>query len=805
MELASFLYALALALFIFLSVITAKDFVRFRDQMHLYTMLLLSTLTLNLLLGLVGQQSLFNEIFGVVQWLSLLAHPFIFLLLLKQFRAVPPWIFSLAVVGLLYSYTLVLFSLPDTSLWIILPVPAYFIMIETYAISTVWYGAKRAQGVTRPRLILIAVASSLLNLIIILFALSLFWIQIQSELDIVILFLAILVALGYFLGFAPPVWLNRMWQLSEVHSFLEKVAVHPPEERALEVTRLLRQTAMRMVEATEVVVACWADRNELLMIEGSSELLDLVRGLNNREGLIGHVWESKQSLVSVGLQGMAEVEGQTMQELKANSVMVIPVMTSKRVWGVVMAFLVRRPIFETDDISLLTLLAQQMANILSYTALLADQHVLIDKLNRREAALRVAHKQTQMVAHIATQLNDHLGLEESLKEICQTVAQVFNVPVVTISLYDEAGKVLYLAYDFGLSDAARQQMQAFPRELHDAYAQLAGPVHIVPDVQQLADLPNRELYARMNLRTTVNATMWYGNLLIGRLNIGTLINTREFSEQELTLLKGIANQAAIAIHRVSLYQQVQDHAAQLEQRVHERTIELQARNRELDAFAHMAAHDLKSPLALIIGFASLLIDDWSQLPPDEVQKLLNYVVHSSNKMVAIVDELLLFASIRQEEVAFERLDMAQIVADVQMRLAYMVQEHRATIVLPDLWPEAVGYAPWLEEVWMNYISNAIKYGGNPPCIKLGADAQANGMVRFWVRDNGVGIPADEQEHLFEPFTQLSGQSNKSGHGLGLSIVERIIIKLGGEVGCVSQDGEGSLFYFTLPYDLNHSF
>jgi two-component system sensor histidine kinase/response regulator len=109
----------------------------------------------------------------------------------------------------------------------------------------------------------------------------------------------------------------------------------------------------------------------------------------------------------------------------------------------------------------------------------------------------------------------------------------------------------------------------------------------------------------------------------------------------------------------------------------------------------------------------------------------------------------------------------------------------------------MGYAPWIEEVWVNYLSNAMKYGGRPPLVELGAMEQPDAMVRFWVRDNGEGLSLDEQSRLFTPYTQLH-LVRARGHGLGLSIVLRIVKKLGGEVGVESQVGHGSTFAFTLP-------
>jgi signal transduction histidine kinase len=112
---------------------------------------------------------------------------------------------------------------------------------------------------------------------------------------------------------------------------------------------------------------------------------------------------------------------------------------------------------------------------------------------------------------------------------------------------------------------------------------------------------------------------------------------------------------------------------------------------------------------------------------------------------------------------------------------------------------AMGYGPWLEEVWANYVSNGIKYGGTPPCLELGATMTGNGRVRFWVRDNGPGLPPEKLAVLFTEFIRLS-ELQIEGHGLGLSIVQRIISKLGGRVGVESELGQGSEFYFVLASD-----
>jgi signal transduction histidine kinase len=170
-------------------------------------------------------------------------------------------------------------------------------------------------------------------------------------------------------------------------------------------------------------------------------------------------------------------------------------------------------------------------------------------------------------------------------------------------------------------------------------------------------------------------------------------------------------------------------------------------------------------------------------------------------MSSVIDELLLLAEVRKADVRMQPVDMAGIVDAARKRLQPVIEQHQADITLPDTWPTVLGYGPWVEQVWVNYLSNAIKYGGDPPRIELGTNAApdadlANGHVRFWVRDNGPGLTEEEQEQLFAPFTRL-GDRHTEGHGLGLSIVRRIVEKLDGEVGVESSRGEGTTFHFTL--------
>jgi len=219
---------------------------------------------------------------------------------------------------------------------------------------------------------------------------------------------------------------------------------------------------------------------------------------------------------------------------------------------------------------------------------------------------------------------------------------------------------------------------------------------------------------------------------------------------------------------------------------------------DLEAYAHSVAHDLKNPIAILMGFSDLVLTNPDEPLTEQTQELVATIHKTSLKMRDITNALLQLAEFhKRDAVDTEVIDLGAIASETLNRLANIIDESQAQINLPDVWPQAVGYAPWVEEVITNYISNAIKYGGEPPIIEVAAGRRDDGMILVAVRDNGAGISAEDQVQLFEEFARFDA-SKAEGHGLGLSIVKRIVNKLDGSVGVKSQPGEGSTFWFTLP-------
>ncbi|MCP4362439.1 MAG: PAS domain S-box protein [Chloroflexi bacterium] len=231
--------------------------------------------------------------------------------------------------------------------------------------------------------------------------------------------------------------------------------------------------------------------------------------------------------------------------------------------------------------------------------------------------------------------------------------------------------------------------------------------------------------------------------------------------------------------------------------IRQKAQELEIRNMALDDFGHTMAHQVQGLLSQMMGYASYLEMRYQDEIGEEFDTAVGRIVQSGHKMNNVISELLLLASIRSGDTEVEPLNMQRVVTEALKRMRYQIEQNKVQIIHPPSWPVPLGHGPWIEEAWVNYISNGIKYGGSPPVLEVGSNKLDEGAIRFWVKDNGPGIPVIDQKLLFKPHTRL-GPKRVRGEGLGLSIVRRIVAKCGGQVGVESHEDGGSLFWFSLP-------
>lgn len=229
----------------------------------------------------------------------------------------------------------------------------------------------------------------------------------------------------------------------------------------------------------------------------------------------------------------------------------------------------------------------------------------------------------------------------------------------------------------------------------------------------------------------------------------------------------------------------------------QRRQELEERNEELDAFSHMVAHDLRNALNKVLGYAEILLEQPVSSWADQDLKDLRKIRDSALRMQNVIESMLMLARMSRIQVEFGRLHMGDIISRVLQDLDLLIGQFGAEISVQDDWPEAMGYAPWVERIWFNYINNGLKYAGDPPRLSLGADIESEDTIRFWIRDNGPGLSEEAIAKVFKPFVRAQNR-NREGFGIGLAIVQRIIKRLGGHIGARNLEQGGCEFSFTLP-------
>lgn len=266
--------------------------------------------------------------------------------------------------------------------------------------------------------------------------------------------------------------------------------------------------------------------------------------------------------------------------------------------------------------------------------------------------------------------------------------------------------------------------------------------------------------------------------------------TRRTTPEEIDLLQALANTAAVALENVRVY-------AELEQRVRDRTLQLEHANEELESFAGSVSHDLRAPLGVIQGAAEMIRLKSEGLLDDETLRLLRMIPSQVTRMSGLIDDLLRLARIRDASLQVARVDLQAMAQEIAAELSSSDRDNVKFTAQPT--PAAAGDAALLRIALQNLLSNAWKFTRNVPqaCVEFGAEIQADGIPAYFVRDNGAGFKSEDAARLFTPFQRLHSSSDYAGTGVGLTIVARIIEKHGGRTWAEGAPRQGAKFYFTL--------
>ncbi len=435
--------------------------------------------------------------------------------------------------------------------------------------------------------------------------------------------------------------------------------------------------------------------------------------------------------------------------------------------------------------------------------LLEHIHLHAELLKARETERRSAQsslaqqaERLRIVHEIDRAIIAEVKPEAIAAAVLQPLRQLLGVARANINLIDEAaGDVEWFA------SAGRQRTHIG--------SGLRFPAHLIGDINALrrgepqkidtrAQPPGKERDALLatGVYHYMAIPMVAGGELIGAVSFGG--EQDSFPEEQVTIALEVATQLAVAIGNARLYEKVHKLNAQLEQRVRERTAELQIANRELESFSYSVSHDLRAPLRAIDGYALMLEEDYAAKLDDEGRRLLGVVRESSRQMARLIDDLLAFSQVGRKEIARAPVDMASLARDVVSSAA--PQGSKVRIKIGDM-PSASCDHALVKQVWVNLLSNALKYSGkrDEQLIEMGGGTEGREHI-YWVRDNGSGFDMRYYGKLFGVFQRLHRTEEFEGTGVGLAIVQRIVVRHGGRVWAEGAVDRGACFRFSLPVE-----
>jgi light-regulated signal transduction histidine kinase (bacteriophytochrome) len=334
-----------------------------------------------------------------------------------------------------------------------------------------------------------------------------------------------------------------------------------------------------------------------------------------------------------------------------------------------------------------------------------------------------------------------------------------------------AGLAMIEADSFDLV-AGRSVFGLIAPEFRASYAQMHARV--------IAGEPQRLEYIMIGLK---GKSLWLETHAVPMLDGGKVVHlavTRDITERK---------RAEEEIRKLN---------QELEQRVAERTAQLEAANNELESFSYSVSHDLRTPLRAIDGFSHILLEDYASKLDEEGKRLLNVVRNNTSRMGQLIDDILQFSRTGRLEISFSRIDMEKLAYSVFIELRPVVVGDKFQLEIEPL-PPARGDSAMMRQVFVNLLSNAIKFSSTREIarIQVGATVKDDETI-YYVKDNGVGFDMQYADKLFGVFQRLHSVNEFEGTGIGLAIVKRIIARHGGRVWAEGKINEGATMYFTLP-------
>lgn len=916
MSLNEFLALFVRAAFLLLALLTSIAWLRRRDRAQFDIAAMFGSLAVFILVSQVQ-----SGIDRSVPWLeslgnmALVSQPYLLLRIVHTFRPVPKLLHRSGLAGLVIVWVILLFESLSSLLPLTLVVVAYFVLLEGYAATALVRGALTTRGVTRWRLTLAAAGSGLLAMTILLAGANTA-LPALSELAAPLLqLLSLLAVLSYYLGFAPPRWLRRAWQLVELRRFLDKTIGGPIAEDETEVLKHLCRAANLATGALVTVAAFWDNADRCLKVRSSHGRRSEHEGpFTVTEGAMRRAWRTHRPAVSHTPDEFGSVEAERLAaEVGADTLLVVPILTARHAQGLLLVYLQGSPLFAADDMALLSLFTGQSATTLDYVSLLAEQRSMAERFRESEARFRglvesapdaivgvdtegcivlvneqaekmFDYRQDEMVGnrieilvpdrfrevhvehrsgYIREPRTRPMGADLELYAR-RSDGTEFPVEISLSPLHTEKGLLITsIIRDVTARRQAQEELRQHREQLEELVAERTAELsranerlaQEVAERRRVADaLQQSEERYRLLTESAltgvyliqdgrfkyVNPALasifgYHMEEIIGKLGPEDLTAPDDRDRVTENIRKRVAGETKdirysfcglrkdgapvdVEVHGVQVEyegqpaiigtllditerkrQEEEIHRLneELEQRVINRTAQLQAANKELEAFAYSVSHDLRAPLRAIDGFGQALLEDCADQLEDLGRTYLERIRANTQRMGDLIDALLSLSRITRAEMRHEGVDLSALAhrrvvelkgRDAQRKVEFEV-ESRLMVE---------GDARLLQIMMENLLDNAWKFTAEQPVARIEFGmTERDGEAIYFVRDNGVGFDMAYADKLFGAFQRLHSMNDFPGTGIGLATVQRIIRRHGGRVWADAAPDEGAAFFFTL--------
>ncbi len=400
--------------------------------------------------------------------------------------------------------------------------------------------------------------------------------------------------------------------------------------------------------------------------------------------------------------------------------------------------------------------------------------------------------------------------EELFARVCRIAVEDGLFKMAWIGLTDPDSRVVKPTASYGDTDGYLNGIKICAAAVPEGKgptgtAAFEGKYSISGDIEHDPRmLPWREKALRHGFRSSAAFPLHAGPGVIGALTVYSH-EPQFFTDEEIQLLTSLAKDVSFAMDfmanekkRLEAEEALRRINSELEQRIAARTADLEAANKELEAFSYSVSHDLRAPLRHMSGFVELLQKRLKNDPDEKIRLYADTISDASKKMGMLIDDLLNFSRLGRAQMKKIKVDLNTLVSGVVQEIQEELKERKIRWEIDEL-PDVLGDKSLLRLVFVNLVSNAVKFTNTRPQseIMIGYKEAWEETI-FFVKDNGVGFDMKYADKLFGVFQSLHRRDEFEGTGIGLANVRRIVSRHGGRTWAEGSEGEGAVFYFTLP-------